>query len=266
MEQTIAPKELEMQLLAEEALAHPGWEETVDSDGAGEAYAAREEAEWQEADLILCGSEFVKEGIRACGGPVDRIAVVPYGVDIPQTLREPWETREPLRVLTVGAVGLRKGSPYVLSAARALRGRAIFRMVGNLFVAASAERSLREHTEVIGPVRRGEVVSHYAWADVFLLPSICEGSATVCYEALACGLPVITTPNAGSPIRDGTDGFVVPIRDPEAIAERVGRLAATPDLLAFMSRNALERSREFTVQRYGERLLLALGSDRRRAA
>jgi len=264
LEQSIVPKRLERRLLAEEATVHPGWEETVDSDGAGEEYAAREEAEWQEADLILCGSEFVKDGIRACGGPVDRVAVVPYGVDTPSTMRERREPRGPLRVLTVGAVGLRKGSPYVLGAARVLRGRVIFRMVGKLSVAPSAERSLREHVEVMGPVPRGEVAGHYAWADLFLLPSICEGSATVCYEALASGLPVITTPNAGSAVRDGVDGFVVPIRDPEAIAERLDRLAAAPDLLAFMSRNALERAREFTVQRYGERLLVALGTGTRR--
>ena len=266
LEQSIAPKRLERRLLAEEEAANPEWEETADSGGADEDYAAREDAEWQEAGLILCGSEFVKDGIRACGGPVDRVAVVPYGVDAPPTLRERREIHDPLRVLTVGAVGLRKGSPYVLGAARTLRGRAIFRMVGNLSVAPSAERSLREHAEVMGPVPRGEVAGQYAWADVFLLPSICEGSATVCYEALASGLPVITTPNAGSPVRDGMDGFVVPIRDPEAIAERLDRLAAAPDLVAFMSRNALERSREFTVQRYGERLIVALDTGTRRAA
>ena len=91
--------------------------------------------------------------------------------------------------------------------------------------------------------------------DVFLLPSVSEGSAGVCYEALAAGLPVITTPNAGSVVRDGIDGFIVPIRSPEAIIEKLDRLASDPDLLAFMSKNARERSADYTLERYGERLL-----------
>ena len=105
---------------------------------------------------------------------------------------------------------------------------------------------------------RSEISEQYAWADVFLLPSLCEGSATVCYEALAAGLPVVTTPNAGSVVRDGVEGFTVPIRDSEAIVQKLERLAADRELLAEMSRNALERAREFTVERYGERLVRAV--------
>jgi glycosyltransferase involved in cell wall biosynthesis len=110
------------------------------------------------------------------------------------------------------------------------------------------------------------MAEHYAWADLFLLPSICEGSATVCYEALAAGLPVITTENAGSVVRDGIDGFIVPIRDPGAIAERLENLHRDRALLESMSRAALERAREFTVEKYAERLLSALGVAAQRGA
>jgi glycosyltransferase involved in cell wall biosynthesis len=94
---------------------------------------------------------------------------------------------------------------------------------------------------------------------VFLLASICEGSATVCYEALAAGLPVVTTPNAGSVIRDGIDGFIVPIRDGPAIAGRLRLLAGDRERLSWMSANATARSREFTVEKYGDRLVGAIG-------
>jgi glycosyltransferase involved in cell wall biosynthesis len=102
------------------------------------------------------------------------------------------------------------------------------------------------------------MADHYAWADVFLLPTICEGSATACYEALAVGLPVVTTPNAGSVVRDGVDGFVVPIRESEAIVERLERLAEDRDLVDRMSTDALVRASEFTLAKYGERLITAL--------
>jgi glycosyltransferase involved in cell wall biosynthesis len=264
VEQTIAPKKIERQLLSEEESAYPGWEALTDAEETNEEYMAREEAEWRRADLIVCGSQFVKEAIGNCGGPTEKVSVVPYGVDIAPGIHGRERAHQPLHVLTVGAVGLRKGSPYVLNAARTLRGQAVFRIVGDLSIAPSAERTLRKDVELTGRVTRGQVSRHYAWADVFLLPSVCEGSATACYEALGWGLPVITTPNAGSPVRDGVDGFVVPVRDSEAIAERLTRLCSAPDLLAAMSRNALERSREFSVQLYGERLLLTLDTERLR--
>ncbi len=75
------------------------------------------------------------------------------------------------------------------------------------------------------------------------------------YEALACGLPVITTFNAGSVVRDGEDGFIIPIRDADAIADRLERLRMDGGLLAVMSDKALERGREFDLASYGDRLV-----------
>ena len=99
---------------------------------------------------------------------------------------------------------------------------------------------------------------HYSWADVFLLPSLCEGSATVIYEALAHGLPVICTPNTGSVVRDGMDGFIVPIRDAATTAARLEQLAGDRELRTWMGANARQRASEFTVAAYGRRLLAAL--------
>jgi glycosyltransferase involved in cell wall biosynthesis len=82
----------------------------------------------------------------------------------------------------------------------------------------------------------------------------------VCYEALAAGLPVVTTENAGSVVRDGMDGFIVPIRDAAAIVERLETLDRDRPLLESMARAARERAREFTLEKYGERLLAALGA------
>ncbi len=101
----------------------------------------------------------------------------------------------------------------------------------------------------------------YDWADVFVLPTICEGSATVCYEAMAAGLPVITTPNAGSLVRDGVDGFIVPIRDAEALADKIMAVETDRELLRTMSDNAAQHARDFTWERYAERLIAAVVGD-----
>lgn len=217
MEQTIAPRRIERQLMAEERRRHPGWEDDQGPDTSEDSMIVREECEWGQADTILCGSEFVREGIRQAGGPVDRCRVVPYGVDAPVRAIERHQHNDPLRVLTVGQVGLRKGSPYVLEAARLLGDEATFRMVGPIGVTAQAEAALRKYVELTGPVPRSDMAMHYAWADVFLLPSICEGSATVVYEAISTGLPVVCTPNTGSPLETMGVGEIVPIRSGEEI-------------------------------------------------
>lgn len=258
MEQTIAPIEIEHQLLMQEQDAFPDWEEPLIQDKYRTQLAAREQAEWEQADVILCGSEFVRDGIKACGGPGERCIIVPYGVDSYfQVTEKPLQSR-PLRVLTIGVISLRKGSPYVMAAAKALKGTAEFRMVGSSGILPDALQCLHECIDVLGPISRTEILSQYAWADVFLLPSLCEGSATVCYEALACGLPVITTSNTGSVVREGVDGFIVSIRDPEAIVQKLQLLAAKPQLLQAMSRQAHLRSLEYTVKAYGTRLIQAI--------
>jgi glycosyltransferase involved in cell wall biosynthesis len=259
MEQTIAPALVEDRLLAEEHGAWPGWVRPHQPDPARARLAARERAEWECAELIVCGSEFVRQGIVECGGPAPRCVVVPYGVDA-RLVAEPGHRGQQgrLRVLLAGEVGLRKGAPYVLQAARATKGWAEFRWCGPVRVLPEAATQLREHVELRGAVPRPQMREHYAWADVFLLPSICEGSAVVCYEALAAGVPVLTTENAGSIVREGIEGFIVPIRDARAIAERLEMLHRDRELLESMSRAALERACEFTVERYGQRLLVAL--------
>jgi glycosyltransferase involved in cell wall biosynthesis len=151
LEQTIAPRAIERKLLREEAARFREWESPGPEPAQVDDFCAREAAEWAAADLIVCGSDHVKEGIVACGGEKARCVVVPYGIDHDaiSSVREQRETG-PLRVLTVGAIGLRKGSPYVLAAAEKLGTRAEFRMVGAVGILPDAERRLRQRVEVTG--------------------------------------------------------------------------------------------------------------------
>ena len=111
----------------------------------------------------------------------------------------------------------------------------------------------------LGQVPRSQIQEEFCRADLFVLPTLAEGMALVHLEAMACGVPVITTPNCGSVVRDGIDGFIVPIRDAQALADRMQQLLEDRSLRARMGAAARERARDFTWQRYGERLLDALG-------
>lgn len=260
VEQMNAPREILDKLVAREIEDFPEWGEKYPADPFARIFANRECSEWALANVIICPSEFVRRHVIACGGAAERCVVVPYGVDA----QVKYESRKvhggPLRVLTVGAVGLRKGSPYVVEAARHLGNAATFRLAGSANITTALKASIAKSVELLGIVPRSEIEREYQWADVFLLPSICEGSATVVYEALAAGLPVICTENTGSVVRDGIDGFIVPCRDSDAIVAAIETLATRPDLRAAMSANALQRAQDFTVARYGARLLATLSA------
>ena len=112
------------------------------------------------------------------------------------------------------------------------------------------------------PVPRSEIHAWYGWADVLVLPTLSDTFGLVILEAMSSGVPVITTHASGGPdvIRDGVDGWLVPLRDPTAIAHRLDTLMRTPDLATDMGRSALERSAEFDSATYRRRLLEAITS------
>jgi glycosyltransferase involved in cell wall biosynthesis len=258
-EQSIAPREMTFRILADEYDSFPGWQAPMPNTEAIAVLIGREREEWALSDVILCGSEFVARGVGECGGPQTRCAIVPYGVDSRFASDAPRLRRGArLRVLTVGEVGLRKGSQYVFEAAKKLGSSAEFRMVGQILLREEVVRTLSEHLQLCGPIPRAEMQKQYEWADVFLLPSLCEGSATVVYEALSAGLPVICSFNTGSVVCDGVEGYIVPIRNSDAIVEKLLHLANHPSVLSEMSANAIVRSKQFSLAAYRDRLLAAI--------
>lgn len=259
MDQSSAPRMVQEGIVDDERKCSGGWEEVAD-DQFAEAYALREKKEWKLADLILCPSDFVRKGVISEGGPAEKSVVVPYGVELPETSEKAREEKEGLNVLFVGRASLPKGIRYLCDALRPFVGRRVKCRIAGLICVD--ERKLREYAppnvELLGRVPRSEVARHYRWADAFCLPSLCEGSATVVYEALAFGLPVITTPNSGSIVRDGVEGFIVPMMDAEAIAAALEKLRTDESLLRRMSQAARQRASFGSLEAYGERLVKAI--------
>lgn len=261
LDQFSAPRKIMASLMKEEHERWPGWENPASWAASSVTSIDAEKQECQLADAIICPSQFVAQGLVSMNIPSDKMFLVPHGVEAARFScdRSPWHGRRPLRLLFLGEVNLLKGVPYLYQAIESLGTTQVtLRLVGAVALQEPYRTFLARRGEVTGLVPRTEVRSHYAWADVFIFPSLCEGSAIVTYEALAAGLPVITTPHAGSVVRDGREGFVVPIRDPEGLAAKIDLLAANPDLLAQMSRNAKKRAQEFSWQRYGVRLVETL--------
>lgn len=176
-----------------------------------------------------------------------------------QSWLETHPTPIPGRVLFVGSVGLLKGTHYLAEAARSLRKRNVaceIRVVGHVSKAQKADPLFAGPTYV-GQIPRASMQSEFLAADVFVLPTLSDSFALAHLEALACAVPVITTPNCGSVVRDGLEGLIVPIRDAVALADAIQRIVTDPGLRARMSENARRRARDYTWDKYGERLIRA---------
>lgn len=226
----------------------------------GEIAAGRERdrQKYALADLILVPSEFVRGGVVGLGADPAKVALVPYGIDKSWLERPSYPV--PGRVLFVGSVGLRKGSHYLAEAARCLAERGIdceVRVAGPL-EAGVAQSAIFAGPTYLGQVPRADIHREYSHADIFVLPSLAEGMAIATLEAMAMGLPVITTPNAGSCVRDGIDGIIVPPADAFALMTAIERLLFDRDLRETMSRNAKARASDFTWEKYEGRLIAAL--------
>jgi glycosyltransferase involved in cell wall biosynthesis len=103
-------------------------------------------------------------------------------------------------------------------------------------------------------VPRDKTSEYYRWADVFVLPTVSDGFALTQLEAMAHGLPVIATPNCGRVVNDGEDGFLVPARDAEALADAIATLSDDRDRIQNMARRALSTAQEYTINRVADEL------------
>ncbi len=255
LEQTIVPAEIQRQLLVEEVKRWPGWQPGLKLDADRDPLREREQSEWQLADIVIGGSQFVKDGLMKLGLDAKKCVVIPYGINLKQFDASHKKLKDkdgPLRVLFAGEVGLRKGAPYLLEALESLGPKAVeARLAGYIALAPQVLARYRHVARFLGPVPRTKMKELIDWADVFVLPSICEGSATVIYEALASGIPAIATPNTGSVIRDGIDGYIVPIRDSNAIAQTLHRYCTQPELLLSHHEAALAGRQRLGLERYG---------------
>jgi glycosyltransferase involved in cell wall biosynthesis len=218
-----------------------------------EADLARVDEEIALADHVCCGSAFVQSTLLEWGVPAGKVSVVPYGVR--SEVFRPADAPRPaagLRLLFVGHFGMRKGAWYLLQALARLthlRGLTLTiagkQTVGTRYL-SPVESMLRQ----LPHIPREQMATMYQGADALVLPSLFEGSALATYEALASGLPVITTPNAGSIVRDGVDGFLVGPRDIDALADRIERLHGDAGLRSGMAEQARIRALQFPWERY----------------
>ncbi len=229
----------------------------ISPDIPSSARLGRSLKEIDTADWIAVPSEFNRKTHLQNKVQQEKIRVVPYGVDTRRFYPNPASSDGFIfRVLFVGNFSLRKGAPYILDAWRQLQWRdAELLVLGN--IAPEIKQILARWRDVTGIRFLGftNTLELYQRANVFLFPSLCEGSALVTYEAMACGLPVVVTENAGSLARNGLDGYVIEPASASAIADALERIRSNPTRSVEMGRSASERIAPYTWESYGDRLV-----------
>jgi len=254
----------EKRLLEEEERLHNLRMESL----APEWIIEKEDREFHAADIVIALSNAAKQSLIREGIPGEKIFVNHCGVNLSQFVPLPKGDDGIFRIIYCGNTSPRKGVHYLLQAFTDLRLKnAELLLIGSL--------PSREFGKLIGKYKSGnirfmgafaqsELHKIYAQGSVFVLPSVADGFGMVVPQAMACGLPVIVTENVGAAdvITEGVDGFIVPIRDANALKERILRLYEQPELRKSMSRAALTKAKsELSWDRYGDRLVRFL-SDR----
>lgn len=205
-------------------------------------------------DYVIAYSDFVATSYIENGFPKDKIFVAYSDIPLPP-VPVTQERSDTFKVLYIAYTEPRKGLQYLLEAWNALHlPDAELVLVGGY--KKSMPEALRKHCDssiesdpsIVWVGKTTDTARYYKDASVFVLPSLSEGNPKVVMEAMAHGLPVITTTNAKSIVEDGKSGFVVPIRDAHSLGEKIRYLYDNRDVAERMgaeARKAMERKRPF---------------------
>lgn len=251
-------------LLLEEAERKPEWAATLTGNRDSAAKTERKDAELALADVVFVASTYTRQTLTAAADFTGTVVVVPYGAPsgLTANLARTPAPNPRLRVLFVGSLGQRKGLSYLFDACRQVQSAVTLTVIGQkpLEPCPVLDRELAA-VRWIASCPHAQILAEMAAHDVLVFPSLFEGFGLVLLEAMAMGLPVITTAHTAGPdlIQDGVEGFIVPIRDSAAIATCLERLHDDPLRLAEMSRAARQRAGEFTWANYETTLAACVG-------
>ena len=258
----IAYWETSKSLMAEEAVRYPDWKMTL---GGGTLDSkdklTRKITELELADIVVVSSTFVKDSLPAWAKD-KKIIMSPFGS--PTTAKPANKVKasennlKPLRVLFVGSMGQRKGLADLFAAINLLDTDKV-----ELVVMGALSAPIEFYKEKLTrftyePGRPHEdVLKLMRSCDVFCLPSIVEGRALVMQEAMSQGLPLIITPNTGGSdlIIDGKTGFLVPIRSPQVISEKILWFLNNRDKIPAMSIASQEHANKYSWEGYSSKIV-----------
>ncbi|MES2389186.1 MAG: glycosyltransferase family 4 protein [Bacteroidota bacterium] len=248
-------------ILGEESLLHPEWADSIDNLVFPAPYEKRLVEEPHIAKYAVAASAFTRQTLLEDGIAPEKILTLPLGFDlqhVPYPERNDDITKRPLRLLYAGTLTQRKGLLYLLSAMRSLKNENIeLHCIGGIQGSGKALKEFSDNYIYHSPVSQAELFGMYGAYDALVLPTVFEGFGLVIVEAMAAGLPVITTPHSMGPelVRDNVNGWIVPIRDISALSTAIMKLRhKTGDEYLAMRQAARDSAGAYTWDVYAQRL------------
>jgi glycosyltransferase involved in cell wall biosynthesis len=252
----------EHRFLSEEAERNPAFAGLLPKLQDSPSHMQWKDEELSLADFVFVASRHVRDTLYGVV-PEEKIRMVSYGAP-PVRPRKPTprEANRPLQVLFVGALIQRKGISYLLDAVDRLGAEVELTIVGKRFQPNQKVDEVLSRVRWFETLSHGQVLDLMMESDVLVLPSLCEAFGLVVTEALACGLPVVVTPNVGAAdlVGDGREGFIVPVCSSQAIAERLHTLHRDRELLAAMSGDAQATAAEKSWESYRSNFAETVGT------
>lgn len=205
----------------------------------------REEAIYETADAITVPSTHSRRTYIERGIPAEKIHMIPYGVLLERFQKVADPPTDSFEALYVGRVNLPKGFPYLLEAwAKVKAPNKRLTIIGGIQpeMPEVLKRLPTDSVRFLGTMPQTELKEHMSRSHCLVMPSLDEGMALVQGQAMACGCPVVATTASGSEdlVTEGRNGFVVPVRDPDALAEKIQMLADDRELQRRMSEAAID--------------------------
>lgn len=247
-------------ILNEEKLLHPEWADSISNVDFPSHYEKRLIEEPNEADIVIAASTFTKLSLTESGIPENKIQILPLGADVEHIkyLDKKRDKSKPLKLLYAGTVTQRKGIYYLLEAIKHFNKSEVeLHIIGNIFGSGNEFCKYKDFYTYHGSVSQQQLFNMYHEFDVLVLPTIFEGFALVIVEAMAAGLPVITTAHSIGPelINDDLNGYIVPIRNIEAIKLSIEKIVnKTADEFEEMSKKARFSALNYSWSEYSNRL------------
>ncbi|MBW3637077.1 MAG: glycosyltransferase family 4 protein [Armatimonadetes bacterium] len=233
-------------IYGEEKEREPQWAATLTGMLDSPEKLARKDEELRLADAVFVASSFTRSTLQGVPELTAPVYTAPYGAPSPSEAPPAQKSGSSrLRVIFVGSLSQRKGLSYLLDAVQMLRDHVELTLIGLKTGAECAplEAALREH-RWIGSLPHAEILREMQQHDVLVFPSLFEGFGLVITEAMSQGLPVITTSHTAGPdvISDEQDGFIVPVRSAQAIAQKLELLITQPEVLHAMKMAAWQKA------------------------
>ena len=247
-------------LLSEEAERYPAWEPTLESTRESEEKLFRKDEELNLADYISCPSEFVLKSIPKNIRSKKTCIIAPFGsppCPAHQRLR-PDRVNNTLKLLFVGSMSQRKGLADLFKAMKMLKHEPVsLTVLGQPSMPLEFYRKFYSNFEYRPPCSNKNIQKIMLKHDALILPSIVEGRALVQQEALACGLPIIVTPNAGGIdlVKEGVTGYLVSIRSPQDISCKISMLIESRNDLPEIRKSCRKKAACYNWQDYSQAII-----------